>query len=196
SGSGKSSLLRLAAGQLTPQSGTVTLEGNALAANQHEVILLHQELNLWPHLTIEESLSLIQKGNPASLGAEEKNLLSECLGISNLLHRYPRQLSGGQRQRAALLRVLLARPKYILLDEPTSALDTETTETVINMLSQVKQQGVGFLISSHDPRLLTAFCDRHFILEHGNLRGEMKLESSAIEDMGIASRPKTAHTQR
>lgn len=80
-----------------------------------------------------------------------------------MLQRYPHQLSGGELQRLALCRVLLLKPRLILMDEPTSMLDDENSELLYKILNGLnKQYGVTLLIASHDQRGIEKLADQHF----------------------------------
>ncbi|MEL7163362.1 MAG: ATP-binding cassette domain-containing protein, partial [Bacteroidota bacterium] len=129
SGAGKTSLLRMLAGLLLPDTGRIIVgektwfDGrNRLPPRERNVGFVFQDYGLFPNMTVAENLAFAA-GQPDHLDAREEILTA--LGLTELQNRYPRQLSGGQRQRAALARTLHQRPRLLLLDEAFSALDPE-----------------------------------------------------------------------
>jgi ABC-type Fe3+/spermidine/putrescine transport system ATPase subunit len=135
SGSGKTSLLRLVAGFVAPDTGSVWL-GGVIASRDGDIILpperrnigmVFQDLALWPHMSVRGNVEfgLRARGFP---GAEREGRVRDILAIldmENLMDRMPGQLSGGQRQRVALARALVYEPEILLMDEPLSNLDSE-----------------------------------------------------------------------
>ena len=98
--------------------------------------------------------------------------------------RYPHQLSGGQRQRVAIARALMLRPKILLLDEPTSALDASVQAEVLNLLNRLRdEQGLTFLMVSHDLAVIDHMCDRIMVLQHGRTVEEITRDDLASARM-------------
>jgi putative ABC transport system ATP-binding protein len=161
SGSGKTTLLGLAAGLDQPTSGSVILNGIALAEisederarvrNEH-IGFVFQNFQLIPTLTALENVTV-----PMELRGDR----SACSLAHDLLHRvglderndhYPAQLSGGEQQRVALARAFINRPKILFADEPTGNLDAETSQAVIEiMLDLNKTAGTALVLVTHDP---------------------------------------------
>lgn len=162
SGSGKSTLLHLAGGLDGADSGHVVVDEQEISRldeagraklRRNSVGLIFQQFNLIPSLNIEQNLGfharLAGRYDPA-WQAE----LTDRLGLSALLTRYPEQLSGGQQQRVAIGRTLAVRPKLVLADEPTGNLDETTGDAVMAlMLSLVQATGAALLMVTHSPRL-------------------------------------------
>nr|WP_210316306.1 sn-glycerol-3-phosphate ABC transporter ATP-binding protein UgpC [Devosia oryzisoli] len=128
SGCGKSTLLRSIAGLETISSGTLSIAGqtmNNVPPRKRDVAMVFQSYALYPHMSVEKNLSysLRLKGTPRAEARARAEEVAATTGLSDLLHRYPRQLSGGQRQRVAMGRAIIRNPKAFLFDEPLSNLD-------------------------------------------------------------------------
>ena len=131
--------------------------------------LVFQQFNLIPSLTVAQNLAFHARlaGRLDSVWNEE---LSERLGLSACLNRYPEQLSGGQQQRLAIGRTLAARPDLILADEPTGNLDEDTGDAVIDLMLQlVADVKAGFILVTHSTRL-AGLLERRLHLTHGGLQ--------------------------
>lgn len=167
SGSGKSTLLHLLAGLDKPSSGEVLLHGQRidnLPAKRLARLRLEnfgfvfQAYNLLPVLNALENAAFVLEAQGVGKKEREAKALRalEVLGIADLSKRRPNQLSGGQQQRVAVARALSANPKIILADEPTANLDKETSLSLIEHMKHLnEEEGVTFLFSTHDPRLLS-----------------------------------------
>ena len=128
SGCGKSTLLRSLAGLESITGGTMKIAGevmNGVPPRKRDVAMVFQTYALYPHMTVEQSLtySLRLKRVPKQEMRRATEEVAKTIGLSNLLHRYPRELSGGQRQRVAMGRAIIRHPKAFLFDEPLSNLD-------------------------------------------------------------------------
>ena len=143
SGSGKTTLLRILAGLERPDSGLIHLgkevfvdteAGLFRPARKRSVSLVFQEGILFPHLTLEENISLVARDE-----GEGKDYL-RALGLWDLRKRKPWQVSGGERQRAALAQALARQPSLLLMDEPFSALDEITKSRVLDFLKDFHKQ--------------------------------------------------------
>ncbi|NTF10378.1 ABC transporter ATP-binding protein [Agrobacterium rubi] len=179
SGSGKSTLLHLAGGLDRADGGSVVMGGQDLASfddrararyRRTQVGLVFQQFNLIPSLNVAANISfhakLADRYDPAWEAA-----LTEELGLSAYLARYPEQLSGGQQQRVAIGRTLAARPPLILADEPTGNLDEATGDTVLDlMLSLARNAGSALLLVTHSSRLAGRL-DRKVVLRSGRIAG-------------------------
>ena len=157
SGSGKSSLLSLIAGDLAAPfaaSGTVILDGIDLDGRPPEtrrIGRLFQDDLLFPHLTVAENLLFgMPRGNRAERLAKMREALSVA-GLDGLAQRPPHTLSGGQRARVALLRSLLAEPRAMLLDEPFNKLDTALRAAIrCFVFDHLKARNIPCLMVTHD----------------------------------------------
>jgi putative ABC transport system ATP-binding protein len=177
SGSGKSTLLHLVAGLDHPDRGEIHVDGQEIttlddrgraALRRTTVGLVFQQFNLIPSLTVAANLSFHAR-LAGRLDATWQAELTERLGLSSLLARYPEQLSGGQQQRVAIGRTLAARPKLVLADEPTGNLDEATGDAVMAlMLSLVAETGSSLLMVTHSQRLAERL-DRRIHLRSGRI---------------------------
>jgi multiple sugar transport system ATP-binding protein len=128
SGCGKSTLLRSLAGLETISTGDLVIAGermNGVPPRKRDLAMVFQSYALYPHMTVEENLtySLRIRGVKKAEATKAAEEVAATTGLSNLLHRYPRELSGGQRQRVAMSRAIIRHPKAFLFDEPLSNLD-------------------------------------------------------------------------
>jgi len=178
SGSGKSTLLHIVAGLEPADAGAVLIEGQditalpdtALAKLRREVFgIVFQQFNLIPSLTAGQNIAFQARlaGREGYLRLES---LTETLGLSDSVNKYPEQLSGGQQQRVAIGRALAARPRIVLADEPTGNLDEATSDAVFNLLLDLtRQSGAGLLLVTHSEKL-AARSDRRLHLSRGRIR--------------------------
>jgi putative ABC transport system ATP-binding protein len=181
SGSGKSSLLAVAATLITPDAGTVTVDGTSTTGlsrgeltdlRRHKIGIIFQQPNLLPSLTAAEQLQVMaqidgRKPRTARIRAME---LLDAVGLADQADRRPHQLSGGQRQRVNIARALMNDPTVLLVDEPTSALDHERGAAVIHLITQLThQQATATVLVTHDRAHLTAV-DQITEVHDGRLR--------------------------
>jgi putative ABC transport system ATP-binding protein len=148
SGSGKSSLLAVAATLITPDSGRVLLDGLDLATlnraetakvRREQIGIIFQSSNLLASLTAMDQLLVIAHMNGTDPGAARGRArdLLDAVGLRAQADKRPHQLSGGQRQRVTIARGLMNQPSLLLVDEPTSALDSQRGEEILNLLRQL-----------------------------------------------------------
>lgn len=162
SGSGKTTLLNLIAGLDHPTSGDIHVigqnlgklsEGKLTAFRAKSIGLVFQDPHLLPGLSAIENVALARLpwGRRSELMREAKKLL-DSLGLAQRLHHPPSRLSAGERQRVGLARALLGQPEILLADEPTGNLDSQTTEGLIALLSDLREDmGITLVIATHDP---------------------------------------------
>ncbi|MEU5090449.1 ABC transporter ATP-binding protein [Streptomyces sp. NPDC021356] len=181
SGSGKSSLLAVAATLITPDAGTVTVDGTPTTGlsrgeladlRRRRIGIVFQQANLLPSLTAAEQLQVMaqidgRKPRTARVRAME---LLDAVGLADQAHRRPHQLSGGQRQRVNIARALMNDPTVLLVDEPTSALDHERGAAVIDLITRLThRQATATVLVTHDRTHLSAV-DRIAEVHDGRLR--------------------------
>ena len=168
SGSGKSSLLAVAATLISPDSGRVVVDGTDTAGldraeltslRRTRIGIVFQQANLLPSLTAAEQLQVmahLDGRSPRSALPRALELL-DAVGLHDQAHRRPHQLSGGQRQRINIARALMNDPTVLLVDEPTSALDHERGAAVLELITELThQRATATVLVTHDRTHLTA----------------------------------------
>jgi putative ABC transport system ATP-binding protein len=169
SGSGKTTVLTLAAGLEAPDGGTVSLLGGALPATPAwaEVALLPQALGLLEELTIEENVRLpLRLGETPGLEAGE---LLERLGLAHLAARNPSEVSLGEQQRTALARAAIVQPLVLLADEPISHQNEAWGAEALALVLDLARAGTAVLLATHHPAALDV-AGRALDVSEGRLR--------------------------
>ena len=166
SGSGKTSILRVAAGLVRPTAGEVMWSGQPLSGLRDEAITdlrrthlgyLDQGGVLVGGLTaLENALLPAVPGRSVRAHEARARDLLDRLGVGGRAAHRPDQLSVGERQRVALARALLLEPAVLMVDEPTASLDLETADGVIALLDGLARDGIAVLVASHDEHLIAA----------------------------------------
>ncbi|QQL46108.1 ABC transporter ATP-binding protein [Sulfuriroseicoccus oceanibius] len=164
SGCGKTTVLRIAAGLLAPDSGRVLLNGKDIThalPERRNIGLVFQDFALFPHMTVEQNIRYGLHRMPRGKRRGRIAEIMELTRTEGLAKRYPGQLSGGQQQRVALARALAPSPGLILLDEPFSNLDTAVRGKLRAELRAVlKQTLTSAIIVTHDRADADAAADR------------------------------------
>ncbi|MFH9727439.1 ABC transporter ATP-binding protein [Streptomyces sp. NPDC017254] len=180
SGSGKSSLLAVAATLVTPDRGGVVVAGTDTGAldaagraalRRERIGIVFQQPNLLPSLTAAEQLQVMAhlSGRPPKEARGRALELLDAVGLADLAGRRPHQLSGGQRQRVNIARALMNEPAVLLVDEPTSALDHERGAAVVELLVGLTgERGTATVLVTHD-RTHLARADRVVEVQDGRL---------------------------
>lgn len=177
SGSGKTTLLRMIAGFEFPDTGHLSLNGQTLVDDTHEVPA-HQRLigyvpqdgALFPHMTVAANIGfgLSTKGDARQERIAE--LMDSVALDANMANRWPHELSGGQQQRVALARALAQQPRLMLLDEPFSALDTGLRGAMRKMVARLlTDAGVTTILVTHDQSEALSFADQLAVMRDGRL---------------------------
>ncbi len=188
SGSGKSTLLHCLSGVLTPDSGSVLLEGTDISAlsdakrsriRLHDFGFVFQDGQLLPELPARENvaLPLMLKGSPAGASLRAADEVLTKLGLGELRHRRPSDMSGGQAQRVAIARALVGRPKVVFADEPSGALDQATGHEMMQLLTaSVGMTGAALVLVTHD-LAVARWCSRLIEIRDGLVHADNPLRA-------------------
>jgi putative ABC transport system ATP-binding protein len=185
SGSGKTTLLSMLGCLLSPDEGTVFVDGSAVnqltepektAIRQKKISFVFQAFRLFHSLTAEENVAvgfeIRDPGEPRRMERARDLLLQ--FGLGDKLHQEPNELSPGEKQRVAIARALAGNPPILLADEPTASLDAKAGKNICEILrKQVSEHGRTIVVVSHDPRW-REFADRTVMLCDGQVEQEVK----------------------
>ena len=179
SGSGKSTLLRcinllepIDNGQIYYGGVDISEPGLDPQPVRQQIGLIFQSLNLFPHMTALQNVMLapgrIYKQQQEELKAQAVDLFTQ-FGLDDRMEYYPDQLSGGQQQRVAIVRALAMNPQIMLFDEVTSALDPELIEEVLDVLRQLREQGMTLILATHEISFAREAADTVCMLDEGRI---------------------------
>ena len=187
SGSGKSTLLRCFNLLETPTEGSiivdnVDMQSESTNINQmrRSIGMVFQQFNLYPHLTVLGNITLALR----KVSRKNRRLADEIaikmlaqVGLLDKVDHFPSELSGGQQQRVAIARAMALQPKIMLFDEPTSALDPELVGSVLQVIKQLREQGMTMVIVSHEMRFARDAADRIVFIDEGKIIEEGRPEN-------------------
>jgi len=179
SGSGKSSLLRILACVDRPTAGSVRVGGRevadlgvrrrrALRRTTVGYVFQNPSDNLVEYLRTSEQVKLAARLRGVHPDPGEVDRLLELLGLTGRADHLPVQLSGGEQQRLSFACAVIGRPAIVVADEPTAELDSASADRVLEAVHDLRDEGVAFLLSSHDPRVVQS-TDHLLRLEHGRV---------------------------
>jgi molybdate transport system ATP-binding protein len=196
SGSGKTTVVNMIAGLLTPDRGRITLDHSMLfdsaqridvPAHRRRIGYVFQDGRLFPHLTVAANLDYGRRMNGLVRDPAEAERIIKLLDIGHLLDRRPGRLSGGERQRVAVGRALLMRPRLLLLDEPLASLDTARKREILPYLERLRDETrVPMVYVSHHAAELKRIATSVVLLDDGRvtgIRGIETLEAAATDLM-------------
>jgi polar amino acid transport system ATP-binding protein len=179
SGSGKSSLLRcinllepIDEGQIWLDDLEISVPGLDPNPLRRRIGIVFQSFNLFPHMTVMQNISLAPRRVLAQDADDTRQLamhLLERFGLADKAREYPDRLSGGQQQRVAIVRALAMQPEIMLLDEITSALDPELVGEVLDVVRQLKDQGMTIILATHEMSFAREVADRVCFLDGGRI---------------------------
>ncbi|WP_375280097.1 ABC transporter ATP-binding protein [Pseudooctadecabacter sp.] len=189
-GAGKSTLVKTIYGLVKPDSGTMTLEGEAFtpsdphAARQAGIAMVFQHFSLFEALDVAENVALGME-NPPPLRdlAQRIREVSETYGLPLDPSRIVGDLSAGERQRVEIVRCLLQDPKVLIMDEPTSVLTPQEVEILFETLRKLRDEGTAILYISHKLEEIRALCDHATILRLGAVVGTCDPRATSARQM-------------
>ena len=195
SGCGKSTTLRLIAGFIKPDEGSIFFEGKditGLPPEQREVNTVFQNYALFTHMTVAENIAfgLKLKKYPKDYIADRVNYALSLVNLEGYGDRNPKTLSGGQQQRIAIARAVVNEPKILLLDEPLGALDLKLRKSMQIELMKLKEElGITFVYVTHDQEEALTMSDQIVVMNHGVIE-----QIGSAED--IYNEPRNAYVAR
>lgn len=175
SGCGKTTLLRMIAGFLQPDAGSIHIGGldiTNLPPNRRPVNTVFQNYALFPHLSIWDNVAYGLKiaGKPKQEIANEVERMLQLTQMESQAKKKPHQLSGGQKQRIAIARALVNKPQVLLLDEPLAALDLKLRQRMLVELDRIHDEvGITFIFVTHDQGEAMSLSDRIAVVNHGRI---------------------------
>ena len=179
SGSGKSTLLRCFNRLEEPTDGKVIFDGMDLMSPninintmRKHIGMVFQQFNLYPHLSATKNITLALRKVSKKSKAEAKDIALDMLrrvGLVEKADAHPNELSGGQQQRVAIARAMALEPKVMLFDEPTSALDPELVGSVLQVMQQLRDNGMTMVVVSHEMRFAQDAADRVVFMSEGKI---------------------------
>lgn len=176
-GAGKTTTFYMVVGLVKPESGRIILDGEDVAElpmhirARKGIGYLAQEASAFRKLTVEENLCLLWQVHGVTK-AEQKERLEQLLekyDLKKVRRSKAMELSGGERRRLEIARALATKPSYLLLDEPFSGVDPIAVATIQGIIKQLKEQGLGILITDHNVRETLAITDRAYIIREGRI---------------------------
>lgn len=195
-GAGKSCLMRILSGAMTPSGGTIRLNGEEAVlkspqdAKKHGIETIYQTLALANHLDATANLFLGRElrtrfGNldEARMRVEAKEALRQLNPNFTNLKDPVAKLSGGQRQVIAIARAIYFQAKVLIMDEPTAALGPSETAMVADLTLRLKDEGIGIFLISHDMQDVFDLCDRVMVMNKGKNVGAFRIEDVHKDDI-------------
>lgn len=179
SGSGKTTMLKMINGLLSPTLGTIYVDGKDISKENQTLLRRNigyviQGIGLFPHMSVKKNIAYV----PSLLNGHDKQRttraverLIKVVGLDEeMLERYPAELSGGQRQRVGIARALAANPEILLMDEPFGAVDEITRKMLQNEIARIhKELGVTIIFITHDIKEAMKLGDRILVMDKGNI---------------------------
>lgn len=176
-GAGKTTSFYIIVGLISPESGSVLLDGQTVTElpmylrARKGVSYLPQEPSVFRKLSVENNLLAILQTLPISSRERRErmqNLISD-MGLETVRHSKGYMLSGGERRRVEIARALVLQPDFILLDEPFSGIDPIQVLELQRIISDLKNRGIGILVTDHNVRETLAVTDRAYIISSGRI---------------------------
>lgn len=179
SGCGKTTTLRMIAGFIEPDEGTIAVDGDVLsrpggtvAPERRHMGMVFQSYAVWPHMTVFDNIAYGLRSSRTA-GQETKRRVAaivELVGLAGQEKKFPSALSGGQQQRVALARAVVTEPRILLLDEPLSNLDTKLRETMRYELRRIQQSlGITTIFVTHSQEEALVMSDQIAVMRGGSI---------------------------
>lgn len=195
-GAGKSTLIKMLSGAYKMDSGEIFIEGNKATihtprdARDYNIETIYQTLALADNLDAASNLFLGRELTTAMgfvdddrMEAETRKIMARLNPNFKKLKDPVSALSGGQRQSVAIARAVYFNAKILIMDEPTAALGVHETAMVAELIHQLKKQGLGIFLISHDTREMMELCDRVAVMKNGQMVGTERVEDVTEDDI-------------
>lgn len=194
-GAGKSTLMNILTGLHKADGGRILVDGQETTyhspreAETHGIAFIHQELNIWPNLTLLENLYLMQPKKNGLGMLDKKTMLKEAkakceeLQIELPLTKDASECSVGQQQMTEILRVLMLNAKVVIMDEPSAALTERETATLFRMMRQLKSQGVAIVYISHRMEEVFSECDVITVMRDGHTISTKPVGDTSVDEV-------------
>lgn len=194
-GAGKSTLMNILVGLHKADAGTITIDGvptvfhSPREAELKGVAFIHQELNIWPNLTLLENLYLMRPKKTGLGLLDKKGMLAEAQAFCRDMHiDLPLEAeagtcSVGQQQMTEILRILMLDAKVVIMDEPTAALTERETETLFTMMRKLKERGVAIVYISHRMEEVFSECDDITVMRDGHVIRTCPIQDITVDEV-------------
>ncbi|MEL6807063.1 MAG: ATP-binding cassette domain-containing protein [Pseudomonadota bacterium] len=195
-GAGKSTLIKILAGAYTKDSGEIFVDGKKVEINNPRdardlnIETIYQTLALSDNLDAASNLFLGREITTAfglvddtKMEAESRKIMARLNPNFQRFSEPVRSLSGGQRQSVAIARAVYFNARILIMDEPTAALGVHETAMVADLIKELKAQGLGIFLISHDTREMMELCDRVSVMKNGQLIGTERVEDVTEDDV-------------
>lgn len=191
SGAGKTTLLNMISSIDRPTTGTVKVAGQDITRmnerrlsdfRRHQLGFVFQVFNLLDSLNVKDNILLPLALERHDVSVMEERLLhvTEILGISHLLDKFPRDISIGQQQRVAIARAVITNPKLILADEPTGSLDSKSATEFLQYLVKLNQQEQSTIVMVTHDAFTASYCQRILFIKDGMIFSEIVRQSDRL----------------
>ncbi len=195
-GAGKSTLIKILSGAYRMDSGEIFVNGRRVAINSprdarnHNIETIYQTLALADNLDAASNLFLGRElttplgfVDDGKMEAETRKIMARLNPNFRKLNEPVSALSGGQRQSVAIARAVYFNARILIMDEPTAALGVHETAMVAELIQELKKQGLGIFLISHDTREMMALCDRVAVMKNGQMVGTERVEDVTEDDI-------------
>ena len=195
-GAGKSTLIKILAGAYQMDEGEIWIEGKKASihsprdARRHNIETIYQTLALADNLDAPSNLFLGREltnkfglVDDARMEAETRKIMARLNPNLKKISEPVSALSGGQRQSVAIARAVYFNAKILIMDEPTAALGVHESKMVADLIKELKAQGLGIFLISHDTREMLELCDRVSVMKNGALIGTEKVGDVTEDDI-------------
>jgi len=187
SGAGKTTILKLILGEITPDEGKVTVDGvnvvnikaKDLPLFRQKIGIVFQDFKLLPERTVSENIqvALAVIGIPEESWNERVGHTLKLVGLTKQTNYFPSQLSGGEIQRVSLARALSVNPNLLLADEPTGNLDWEISDSIMNLFEKINKEGKTIIMATHNLEIVKKYKKRIINIVGGRIEENKNTKS-------------------